>query len=432
MSHLQISSTAIPRRTFNWLLTAWIAGVTAVHADTPRHPPFGLGAASVPRLMQWPRHVLHLVVKYQQNPLRAARAFAYAQLAALDAWRLAQPLGIAGAQIAAHRATSLMLEQLYPHEIPGQFEARFAMLASQCLARDEADERRTEVWRHAETFGREVAATLIARSLRDGAGRVWSARQRPPDFNGAWQPTFPLYAANPSEGMAPSWRPWVTPSAQRYDPAPPPRPGSAQHQHETREVLEISRALTPAQREAAQAWHLDAGSVTPGGLWMLRALDLIEQAQPHADESAAIAQGLEVTAAVAVALHDAFIACWRIKLRDWSERPITAIRRDLEPGFIPLLVTPGFPAYVSGHATVSAAACEVLCALFPAQRARLIASAQEAALSRLWGGIHFRCDNDEGLRLGYAVGREVVAQRALTSTALRLADPNTHRRLAVR
>ncbi len=222
-----------------------------------------------------------------------------------------------------------------------------------------------------------------------------------------WQPTFPLYGANPTEGMAPHWQPWIVPDPRRHDPPQPPRPGSARHREETREVLAVSRALTPQQRRAALAWHLDAGSVTPAGVWMEHTL-AAEGVSSGASSVDTAGEFLQVMAAVSVAMHDAFIACWRVKMRDWSERPITAVRRDLDPRFIPLLVTPGFPGYVSGHAAVSGAAAEVLGAMFPARQADFLAQAEEAAESRLWGGLHFRSDNEEGLRLGRAVGREVV------------------------
>ncbi len=396
MSTIWNPSIRMPRRAFNSLLTTCLFHLDMAHAG-----PTADDAA--PRLMQWPRRVLQLVVKYQQNPLRAARALGYSQVALRDAWLQAQALGDAGAEVAAHRAASLVLEQLYPNEMPGQFEARFASLSNRQVL---AGQARGD----AEAVGRQVASALVARSLRDGSGRVWSPRQRPADSNGAWQPTSPLFAANPTEGMAPGWRPWLQPSPQRHDPPPPPRPGSAQHQMETRDVLEAARQLTGAQREAAQAWHLGAGSVTPGGVWMQRTLQVLEQALGGLGGHEAAALCLRVTAAVAVALHDAFIACWRVKMRDWSERPITAVRRELDPGFTPLLVTPGFPSYVSGHAAVSGAASEVLGAFFPGQRADFAAWAEEAAQSRLWGGIHFRCDNEQGLLLGRAVGEEVVRE----------------------
>jgi hypothetical protein len=361
-------------------------------------------------LTHWTRQVMSLVVKYQQNPLRAARALAYVNVAMHDAWvhatRLAPEASPALPQLAAHRAASLVIEQLYANETPGQFEAQFALLGLR-LSPAPGEERA------AIAVGQWVAASLIERSLRDGAGRVWPLKQRPAVFEGIWQPTYPMYAVNPTEGYAPQWRPWVIRSAQRYQPPPAPRPGSPRHKQETLEVLEVSRSLTDTYRQLAHQWNLEAGSVTPGGVWMQQSMDELEARvgrMPNAEPAQILGMVLPALTAVSVALHDAFVECWRVKLRDWSERPVTAIRRDLDPAFVPLLVTPGFPGYVSGHSTVSAAAATLLSHFWPDRATRFQALAEEASMSRLWGGIHFRSDNEEGLRLGQSVGGEVVAR----------------------
>jgi hypothetical protein len=367
--------------------------------------------APVERLTHWSRQVLLLVVKYQQNPLRAARALSHVNVAMHDAWfhAMRQPHADAAfAELAAHRAASLVAEQFYANETPGQFEAQFAALVAPLRL---PPAQRQSTWR----IGQQVADALIARSLRDGAGRVWPLKQRPADFPGIWQPSYPMYAVNPAEAFAPQWRTWLPAAASRYEPPPAWRPGSEQHQSETREVLDASRTLTEAQKRAANDWNLEAGSVTPGGVWTQLAVQELLRAQPASpagDGAAAMERTLPVLAALSVALHDAFVACWRVKLRDWSERPITAIRRELDAGFAPLLVTPGFPSYVSGHATISAAAAAVLGHFWPAQAKRFEDLALEAAMSRLWGGIHFRSDNEEGFRLGNSIGREVVARLA--------------------
>jgi hypothetical protein len=365
--------------------------------------------APAERLTHWSRQVLGLVVKYQQNPLRAARALSHVQVAMHDAWfhAMRQPQANAPfAELAAHRAASLVAEQLYANETPGQFEAQFAALAAPLQLQPL---QRRSAWR----IGQQVADALIARSLRDGAGRVWPLKQRPADFPGIWQPTYPMYAVNPAEAFAPQWRTWLPVAASRYEPPPAWRPGSEQHRSETREVLDVSRTLTEAQKRAANDWNLEAGSVTPGGVWTQLAVQELlrgQSAWPAADGAVAMERTLPVLAALSVALHDAFVACWRVKLRDWSERPITAIRREFDAGFAPLLVTPGFPSYVSGHSTISAAAAVVLGHFWPAQATRFEDMAREAAMSRLWGGIHFRSDNDEGFRLGHSIGQEVVAR----------------------
>lgn len=382
----------------------WFAREVQAPSAPPPTPALAAGAPA--HLAHWPRLVLRLVVKYQQNPLRAARALAHVQVALHDAWAHASrtwPGAGAAGELAAHQAAARVMAQLYPNETAGVFEAHRAHLADALTLPDEAHAA-------AAAVGNEVGEALVARSLRDGAGRSWPPRQRPADFLGAWQPTWPLYAANPAEGLAGQWRPWVQPSAGRHDPPPPPRPGSARHRQEAQEVLDAARALDDGQRRAAHAWHLEAGSVTPAGVWMQHTLEALGEAAAQAPTPAeGTALLLRGVTAVAVAMHDAFIDCWRVKVRDWSERPITAVRRDLDPGFEPLLVTPGFPAYVSGHATVSAAAAGVLGHFLPQRRAAFAAMAQEAAMSRLWGGIHFRSDNDEGLRLGQSVAQDVLA-----------------------
>jgi hypothetical protein len=119
-------------------------------------------------------------------------------------------------------------------------------------------------------------------------------------------------------------------------------------------------------------------------------------------------QAVDLLSSLGVAMADASIACWNVKFHYWTVRPVSVIRDSQDKNFMPYLVTPGFPSYVSGHATVSGAAAEVLAGYFPKQGKALQAMADEAAMSRLYGGIHYRSDNDEGLKLGRAIGQRVL------------------------
>ena len=101
---------------------------------------------------------------------------------------------------------------------------------------------------------------------------------------------------------------------------------------------------------------------------------------------------------------DAFIACWDAKYAYWSLRPVTAIRRSIDPTWLSYIATPPFPSYVSGHSSTSGAASTVLGAFFPERAEALDAMAEEATASRLYGGIHYRSDNEAGLELGRRVG----------------------------
>lgn len=318
-----------------------------------------------------------------------------------DAWLLAatQDASLETREVSAHRAASLVLQHLFPNESPGFFESQYAWISDQVPSKSINPA-------FAEATGSNVAHAIINRSLRDGAGRTWPIRDRPKDFPGIWQATHPIYAVNPTEPFAGEWRSWLKPSPRRYQPPTAPRPGSEQHRRETQEVLDVVNRLKPNELEAAERWNLDAGSVTPAGVWMQHAIDLLSRTRISGD---AFEASTTVLAATAVAMEDSFIECWRIKFRDWSERPITAIRRDLAPGFTTPVITPGFPGYVSGHSTLSGATSMVLSYFWPAEAPALNAMADEAAMSRLWGGIHFRSDNDEGLKVGRAVGAEVIA-----------------------
>jgi membrane-associated phospholipid phosphatase len=110
-------------------------------------------------------------------------------------------------------------------------------------------------------------------------------------------------------------------------------------------------------------------------------------------------------ALVNVAMMDAGIAAWDAKYTYWSIRPSEA-----DPAITTPIGLPNFPSYVSGHAAFSGAAAEVLGYAFPAERAQLTAQADEAAMSRLYAGIHYRFDSEVGLRVGRAVGALAVAQ----------------------
>ena len=134
----------------------------------------------------------------------------------------------------------------------------------------------------------------------------------------------------------------------------------------------------------------------------------LREVQAHA---LSIPASARVFALLNVAQADAAIASWDCKYAYWSPRPINAIDDlGLAEGWKSYLPTPLFPSYVSGHSTFSAASSEVLGYLFPERLAELRAMAEEAGLSRIYGGIHFPSDNTYGLELGRAIGRRVVAR----------------------
>jgi hypothetical protein len=210
-------------------------------------------------------------------------------------------------------------------------------------------------------------------------------------------------------------------------PLPPPPSYSEEadsaFMREATEVLDIRRGITEEQRAIARFWSDDPMlSPTPPGHWISIAMLVLDA------EGAELEERVEVMAKLSVALADAFIGCWHEKFRWNFVRPVTVIRAHLDPGFEPLLITPPFPEYPSGHSAQSAAAAEVLTGFFgdgfaftdtthddDALPARSFpsfwAAAEEAALSRLYGGIHFRSAIEQGLEQGRCIGAYAAGLR---------------------
>jgi membrane-associated phospholipid phosphatase len=161
--------------------------------------------------------------------------------------------------------------------------------------------------------------------------------------------------------------------------------------------------LTAEQKRIAEFWSDGAGTVTPPGHWNVIVLGLRREANWSTVRSAWLLAALNTAQADAfIARCDAKFTYWSLRpVRDWSLRPVRAIRQLIDPGWLSYIVTPPFPSYVSGHSTTSGAASTVLAAFFPDRAGELDAMAEEAANSRLYGGIHFRSDNAVGLP-GYA------------------------------
>jgi membrane-associated phospholipid phosphatase len=189
------------------------------------------------------------------------------------------------------------------------------------------------------------------------------------------------------------------------------------------EVYEVGRALTPDQRAIARFWSDDPMlSPTPPGHWIAIGRDLLIA------EDADLDRWVDVMARLGIAQADAFIGCWEAKFRHDLLRPVTYIRRVIDNTWEPLLITPPFPEYPSGHSTQSGASAAVLTALYGEgvafeDRTHVAdglpvrsypgfwAAAEEAGLSRLYGGIHFRAAIEQGLDQGRCVGAHVNALR---------------------
>ena len=180
-------------------------------------------------------------------------------------------------------------------------------------------------------------------------------------------------------------------------PGPPPAPGSAEFNTAADELKSTLDNLTNDQRKIANFWSDGLGTYTPPGHWNKFACDYIIEAKYNPLRAA------RVLAYLNMAMEDAGIACWETKYHYHYPRPIQTI-----PGFKTILGTPNFPSYTSGHSMFSAAAATVLAHVFPNKTSEVQNYAEEAAVSRIYGGIHYRFDCDAGEQSGNVVGQFAV------------------------
>ena len=237
----------------------------------------------------------------------------------------------------------------------------------------------------AKNLGEDVARRVIAwapvmnlvepwnGTIPTGAGMWYSARGVPPI----------------GVNLAKS-RVWLLDSASQFRPAPPPAYGSATFNAALEEVRRVARERTPQQTEIAQRWN----SSDPWAMWNETASGMLSRKKVSETEAA------RVLAVLNVAASDAVIACFDAKYHYWTLRPSQA---DTTLALADSVSLPNFPSYPSGHACSAGAFDAVLGHFFPLERAEFKRIAEEQAMSRLYGGIHYRFDNDGGLVLGRVV-----------------------------
>ena len=244
-------------------------------------------------------------------------------------------------------------------------------------------------------LGADAARSVLLYAATDGADAAWT-----PDI-----PTGPgkwIFSQSIGYPLRPTWasvRPWLMSSGSQFRPEPPPAFTSDAYRTALAEVRQISDTRTAEQLRITQFWADGAGTATPPGHWNAIASDLAERYS--LDEK----RSTRMFALLNMALMDAGVGCWDAKSTYWLIRPSQA-----DPGITTPVGLPNFPSYVSGHATFSGAAATLLGEVFPSQRRELQSMADEAAMSRLYGGIHYRFDNEQGLKLGQKIGALAVAQ----------------------
>jgi len=255
-------------------------------------------------------------------------------------------------------------------------------------------------------LGRAVAAVFVARAGADGMGAAvgnaaqWQALASAAAARGEipWlsleSPSRPPML--PNFGQVRAWMMSPT-DVVNERPGPPPSTSSAQMQQELAEVKQAVDGLTRDQMAIAYKWNDGAGTYTPPGHWNDIAAEYVRDAR-FSEVRAARAFAL-----LNMAMHDAAVGCWDAKFAYFNPRP-----SQLDPSIKTVIGLPNFPSYTSGHSTFSAAAAVVLSHLFPSGASGFDAMKEEAGISRLYGGIHYRSDIQIGKAHGARIGGYTV------------------------
>jgi hypothetical protein len=282
-----------------------------------------------------------------------------------------------------------------------------------------------------EAHGRAVAEHILAWSADDG-GAVIETMGFPQDYEltkgpSHWVPTS--LVALQQKPLLPNWgtnRTFAMPEGTSC--ALPSHPEYSEDKDssfykEALEVYEVTQSLTPERRTIARFWADDAMlSMTPPGHWISIALQILDRDKLGLDNN------VDTLARLGVAVADGFIGCWQSKYQYDLIRPVSYIRRVMDPKWEPMLNTPPFPEYPSGHSTQSAASAEVLTHLFgenfafedktgshaglaPRSFPSFWAAAEDAGISRLYGGILLLAAIDSGLEQGRCIGAFANALR---------------------
>lgn len=331
--------------------------------------------------------------------------------------------------VVLNAAITFAAQNLFTHTGPTGRRALAAM--SKKMRANVAEGVADDVLLRSEAHGNAVAAHILEWSLSDGGADIQNMGF-PLEYKliagpAHWVPTSKI--AQQQVPLLPEWgktRTLAMPDGATCPLPPPPEYSEdkgSEFYKQGHEVYETVNTLTPDQRAIARFWSDDPMlSPTPPGHWISIALQVLDH--EHAD----IERRTDVLARLGITLADAFIGCWDQKFKYDLVRPLTYINRLIDPKWQALLITPPFPEYPSGHSTQSGAAAVVLASLFgdnyafedhtheadgliPRKFPSFWAAAEEAGISRLYGGIHYRAAIDFGLDQGKCIGAYTIKLR---------------------
>lgn len=316
------------------------------------------------------------------------------------------------------------------------------LVFSETMLKDSSDHLLAAVGEHDEVvyknsvqLGEMVSDSILAWSSKDNYALTRKKRRYTySKEKGKWTPTPPGYI----DAVEPYWsqiRPVALDSAAQFKPVPPPAFSTDKESEFMRQTIEVYRTgqrLSKEEIAIASFWdcnpfylntqgHLNFATkkLSPGGHWISIAGQATQAARKDWSETAS------VYLLTSIALFDGFISCWDEKYRSQLIRPETIINAYVDEKWRPFLQTPPFPEYTSGHSVISTAAAAVLESELGPDFAfddrtempyglpmrhftSFKSAAEEAAISRLYGGIHYRAAIENGQKQGSGIGYQVI------------------------
>lgn len=384
------------------------------------------------------------------NPPAAARFYAYCLLTAYEInWQLRPQQPSFQKQFKSYPAMNLRADSKSVHVqfavLYGLLETGKNILPSGYLLEEEQQQLFNQykstlqkpVLDSSVSFAKQISKNILQYSRQDGYFKLSTLKRY--SLKGAdstWRPTPPEYMA----AVEPNWftmRTFFLDSAMQFPSLPATYFNTAKSSsfyQLAHEVYETGRNLSDEQRLIANYWdcnpfavqysgHMSVGlkKISPGGHWM--SITGIVGSQAGLD----LSKTLLLYTTVACSLHDAFVVCWTEKFRSNRIRPETAINRLIDEKWKPLLQTPPFPEYTSGHSVISTASAELLSNFLgddfsftdttetyiglPARKfSSFRQAADEACISRLYGGIHFRDAIENGREQGRRIAAFIISK----------------------
>jgi hypothetical protein len=386
------------------------------------------------------KKVTDMMVNDVTSPVASARYYAYTTMSAYEVIATLQPkkyktLGKISFILYAPEMNSLKEKDIVNSAIMGLWKTAAALLPSGAAFLPSVDSLSKILPLATVQLVNQVVTEVVSMAMKDGFLQLNNLKRYTPKRGAAfWQPTGPAFMPP----VEPHWRTIRTiilDSANQFVPLPPVlfsvEKNSPFYQL-LQEVYETVRLKEPEKVAIANFWdcnpyhisqigHIEFGTkkISPGGHWIGITGIACKK------DKRTMGQTALIHALVAITLHDAFIACWDEKYRSHRVRPETTIHEFIDKSWKPILQTPPFPEYLSGHSVASSSASIILTEIFgdifsfdddvevefglPIRSFNSFSeAAMEASLSRLYGGIHFRDAIEQGIWQGKKVGQFVT------------------------